>query len=252
MTIEEVAEWEGFLDLLCRYGPDELVLFRGVQKAHFELVPSLGRLPASDPIERTEKDLLGSFRRKSEPYLTSQPENYFEWVALAQHHGVPTRLLDWSTSPLVAAFFAAGSDSEGDFAVYHMRAARFSFPAGGGFPDDHRGFLQWVDSGPTPRVAFPANLDLRMEAQAGCFTVSRNPSEALENPEIVKTVFASDLRQRVKATLLRWRFTHAAMFPGLSGVGQSIADSAWRILSERSKAQSELATELDVDLGELA
>lgn len=53
--------------------------------------------------------MLDDFKRKALQFLQYAPKNDFEWLFLMQHHGVPTRLLDWTTNALVALYFAVSS-----------------------------------------------------------------------------------------------------------------------------------------------
>jgi hypothetical protein len=69
-----------------------------------------------------ERYVLSQFRTAGAPFLEryTETEIYF----MAQHYGLPTRLLDWSTNPLAALFFACNGEPEQDGFVYAMDAAR--------------------------------------------------------------------------------------------------------------------------------
>lgn len=78
-------------------------IYRGLPKFDYQLKTSLIRLKG--PFENLEFHLLRNFKKYSfRP--DSNNKSDWEWLALAQHHGLPTRLLDWTYSPYVALHFA--------------------------------------------------------------------------------------------------------------------------------------------------
>ena len=89
-------------------------IFRGLSDAGYPLVPSLNRVCRGNL--HLEKSLLRNFRKYASEQISSH-DNMWDILSIAQHHGMPTRLLDWTFSPFVAAHFATESfekyDSDG-------------------------------------------------------------------------------------------------------------------------------------------
>jgi hypothetical protein len=95
-------------------------VYHGAADATWPLLTSLDRLGGVTPAHtkvHLEAHILRNFLRYAQPYLTSARGNDWELLVAAQHHGVPTRLLDWSYSPLIAAHFATRARQTGSEAV---------------------------------------------------------------------------------------------------------------------------------------
>ena len=223
--------------------------FRGHQSADWLLINSLSRqLTQFCPDETTwrirESRALRIFRRKAHIYLDARHaiEDDLRCLSMMQHHGAPTRLLDFTKSPFVAAFFAL-ENSTSDAAVFALNtpalwnlAPSFDLSLTREVIDPRQpgGYARHFASSLNPILwcGEPAEMDRRLVAQSGLFVVPGQIHLTLDQilrhyqatqPLLKKIVLPHGLRAQAMQSLYRMNITHATLFPDLDGLARSIA-----------------------------
>ena len=157
-----------FIKILEDLENPEVILFRGQTKASWPLLPKIARIMGGKCSLKEEKEILKTFIKNSHPLMNTRPGTDLGWLAVAQHHGLPTRLLDWSLNPLTALWFAVDGTlpDEDDGVLWAYKP-----------PDDT--LINLLDSLEEPDpfdidrvyVYYPRHEDLRIRAQTGIFTI---------------------------------------------------------------------------------
>ena len=190
------------------------MIYRGVTNCSHQLVPRIGWIGMREGHERSKEEwhMFRAFKEQAVPYMSFTPANDWEWLAIAQHHGLPTRLLDWTRNPLVALYFAIVEESQFDSAIYTCIDAPFVDLSKVSSPFDQETVARFVPSHITPRIT----------AQAGVFTVHSKPTEPFEADSVSKVIIPNFLRKEFKQMLHTYGIHRATLFPGLDGVAKNI------------------------------
>jgi hypothetical protein len=222
--------------------------FRGATSAAADLSTSLMRLGGEYP--RVERNLLRNFRKYADPHATRR-DSPWNWLSLAQHHGLPTRLLDWSYSPLIATHFATANTDAYDrdgvvWCVNYLEAHRH-------LPDALRklvdregsevvtveildeatdgldGFERLADE---PFVVFfePPSFDERILGQWALFAVMSDPTVSLDrwlerHADVTarRVVIPADMKWEMRDRLDMEGINERTLFPGLDGLSRWLA-----------------------------
>ena len=244
METIEITSLIVFFNALKQLG--DTSMYRGQGNIDWPLVPAVARMSdhvkadiGKEDIEKgiiiyvnwdyLEKHLLDSFKKYSFPFLNKIPINKIEWLILAQHHGLPTRLLDWTTNPLKGLFFAVenpnhksdgvlwGYDPNGYYEdiskIYELRKGEINF------------LLSY----------FPDHLNDRIIAQESCFTYFPFPERDLPIPplddikpyksdikKLTKFIVPLESKKALRSELRKLGISHRSLFPDLDGLSLSI------------------------------
>jgi hypothetical protein len=188
-------------------------LFRGVTSVRHSLIASVGRRHGQYIYSSAvELDLFEQFKREALPFMQSRPANDWEWLALAQHQGLPTRLLDWSESPFVSLFFAVWGNDEDDAGLYIVPRPK------------KRGQLE-LSPLEQNSIAYyyPGYVTARLVSQRGVFTVHPNPTEVYIPDGIIQFVIDRSLKLDFRQKLDAVGVHHAAIFADLGGLSQRLS-----------------------------
>ncbi len=250
-VVRRVGSWEELLALITDT-PYSNWAFRGQRDARWRLLSRLSRYLRDFHIHprawaEQEERILRIFKRKAHHFLAQPPErdDEFQWLSLMQHHGAPTRLLDFTWSPYVAAFFAL-EDATGDAAVWALNPVPISYVAsqtiGKGVtisppemnPRVEGNIRRFFLKGKLPFiwVGEPQVMNRRLIAQSGTFALPGILTQPMEDilsgyPDpkntLVKFILPSDkLRKRALRELYRMNITNATLFPDLDGLARSL------------------------------
>jgi len=237
--VVRIGSWDEYLSIIGD-SPYQNWAFRGQRDASAPLFSSISRYlmafrvnPRAWPEQ--EERILRIFKRKATHFLENVPDrdDDFEWLALMQDHGAPTRLLDFTWSPYVAAFFALhNTTTEGVIWACNpgeiAKMKRVDLEKPGGF---RRHLLSGV--GNFVFLGEPTAMNRRLIAQSGTFlvpaTLDRSIEEILRqypNPRdtLIKFILpASRVREKGMRELYRMNITQASLFPDLDGLARSLA-----------------------------
>ena len=245
------AQLEAAIERLTGCRPYEW-FFRGQREASWGLEPRIERECDLALLKGAERQMLGDFRSKAHLHTTHVPqsEDTAGWLAMMQHHGAPTRLLDWTYSAYVALFFAVEAEGEnGDDAalwgihidalegVSRRRAERILDVAPGavfGSPPhfDTLAFGPYFVHGSNTGLVvsiLPQFQVSRLSSQQGCFLFNCNAFMRFEDslaemmtgaPSrwLVRIAFPSRLRAECLRRLMHFNIHPATLFPDLDGL----------------------------------
>ena len=230
--------------------------FRGQVDASWPLLSSLARRllqvgVAPSAWREREERAIRVFRRKAHVYLPDRTvlHDDLRCLAMMQHHGAPTRLLDFTKSPYVAAFFAL-ERAAADAAVIALNtprllelAPRFDNRLTQDEVDPRLpgNFARYFALNQHPLIWFgePSEMDRRLVAQSGLLVLPGRLDTPLDElldgydsdePLVQKVVLGRELRAHAMHALYRMNITQATLFPDLEGLARSIAyelEEAW-------------------------
>jgi hypothetical protein len=226
MVISSVAELSSLVEKNFPAPSDVSYVYRGHGAASFALRPKVGRLkpPANSPRTRVnEKLMLELFRRQSPDRIELTTTTDWELLAVAQHHGMSTRLLDWTRNPLAALYFAVCRKEETweeDGRPRKENAEIIVWPSPKidltkelpPLPLEITEVLKYV-----PRITTP-----RLRVQSGMFTVHPDPTVIFNPPGIQRITIPHAKRRELKESLYRHGINESVLFPDVDGLARHI------------------------------
>ena len=212
----------------------EINLFRG-QSSNNPLLPSICREEPRIDTTQIEKNMLEDFKRRSPLLITRTFQSDWEWLVYAQHFGLKTRLLDWSTNPLVALWFACQNE-------YIMKENSYLYilSCDKDLQVDLSKDQSPFDSSST-KILRPTLNNERIVAQSGWFTAHKYSKKnkkfvTLETNSKIKTKLTeieipSGIKKDILNKLSMFGVNNRTVFPDINGLSMHLN---WKYLIKKT------------------
>lgn len=221
-------------------GYTEPVWYRGHGKHNWKLVSGYHRLKRTT----SEISLINKFRQNANLLVEHSPRTEFDWLFVMQHYGVPTRLLDWTESPLVALYFAVTEHPRADGALWILKPIELNKQTTAK-PEEVKYIPSFEDEGLKnystisvekgnvkgilPVAVIATRNNSRIQAQLGVFTISHSSKDAIEGignkKHVAKYIIPSSAKPKIKNDLRLLGFTKFQVFPELASIGENICET---------------------------
>jgi hypothetical protein len=238
--IEDLTSLERALGAAVQRLGSSFLYWRGHGDTDYPLIAGVFR-----GAQNREASLILHFSQRAASRRGSLPSRdaYIDWLLIAQHYGLPTRLLDWSRSALVALFFAVERDSGSAGCLYALNPSELNSQMSGfagiatadnsSVAEAAREAFRTLDSQmprptqPLQTIALgPIETDLRMLVQNGVFTIHRSAQDLNGAPNherfLVKFEIPETSKPGLRWTLQRLGITRSALFPDLESLAAEL------------------------------
>ncbi|RIL84708.1 FRG domain-containing protein [Staphylococcus cohnii] len=227
----KIKSFKELHEVLDGYRGNSLWLFRGHSNEKWDLVPKAGRSPYD---KYNDEETFYAWQRQAMIFLK---ESYNDWdmLTIAQHHGLATRLLDWSFNPLVAAYFAVKDFEDCDVVIYpYLKKSDINVK------EVHPFESKWI------KKVKPNGLATRVVRQSGIFTIHDQPTASIEdniskNEELTKIIIDKKYRTRLREELSYYGINELSLFPDLDGLANHVN---W-IMEAKPYGSSNITDELE-------
>jgi len=201
-----------------------------------------------------ERSIIEHFKRESPVLYNGElpgKDDDIEWLFLMQHHGTPTRLLDWTESPLIALFFTVCADDSKDGEFWAMypdalntvsningislpRSSEVGFLAREHVFDNPLHYAQMIKKKvPEYPIALKPPMKFnRMVSQLSTFTIHPVPQKGFTISDmlfderfLVRYIVPSEFKKTIQQNLAALGITRRTLFPDLDGLSKSIIDA---------------------------
>jgi hypothetical protein len=199
------------------------VLYRGHSSADYKLLPTIGRrdFGTANPDE-VEKVIFERFKLQSQKYFRNHVGNDLDWLIMARHYGLHTRLLDWTRNIYVALYFSLQGRSKHKHEPFSIIVYR---------DPNIKSYFQIKEQDPFTILEDtffePPSIDDRIPNQQSILCIHQKPTMEIEGDQLLQlNVYPNDESLReIEAELITVGIRHSMIYPGPDGIAKHINEN---------------------------